>query len=68
MNISDQSIGSVFRELREQRRLTREELAGKLRTNKATITRMENCSEDFCISTLRRCANALGKKINLEIR
>lgn len=47
--------------------VTPEEIARKLNTKKSAISRVENHSEDICLSTLRKYAEALGKEIRLEI-
>jgi len=48
-------------------RLTQEEGAQKLETKKSAISRIENHAEDIRLSTLRKYARALGKKVSLEI-
>ena len=60
-------IGVLLRQAREEARLTQEDLAMKLRTHKSTISRIENHAEDVRLSTLRKFAEALGRKIYLEI-
>ncbi|MBD2181135.1 helix-turn-helix transcriptional regulator [Planktothrix sp. FACHB-1355] len=47
--------------------MTHEELARQLNLNKSTISRIENHAEDVGIYTLERYANALGKKLIIEI-
>lgn len=61
-------IGVLLRLSREQAGLTQEEIARKLRTKKSAISRIENHAEDIRLSTLRKYAEALGKRISLEIR
>ncbi len=60
-------IGVLLKQLREESGLTQEELAERLNTKKSVISRIENHSEDIRLSTLRRYANTLGKKINIEV-
>jgi ribosome-binding protein aMBF1 (putative translation factor) len=60
-------IGVLLRQAREEAGLTQEDLAMKLRTNKSAISRIENHAEDIRLSTLRKCAEALGRKIRVEI-
>ena len=60
-------IGILLRQAREKEGFTQEEIARKLNTKKSAISRIENHSEDIRLSTLRKYAEALGKKIRLEI-
>ena len=60
-------IGVMLREAREAAGLTQEELARRLRTKKAAISRIENHAEDIKISTLERVASALGKRLEVKI-
>ncbi|MBI1926895.1 helix-turn-helix transcriptional regulator [Candidatus Poribacteria bacterium] len=60
-------IGVLLRQAREEAGLTQEDLAIKLRTNKSAISRIENHAEDIRLSTLRKFAEALGRKIRVEI-
>jgi HTH-type transcriptional regulator / antitoxin HipB len=61
-------IGVVLREARRKSGLTQEELARRVRTTKSAISRIENHAEDIKLSTIEKVANALGKKIVVEIR
>jgi ribosome-binding protein aMBF1 (putative translation factor) len=60
-------IGFLLKQLREESGMTQEELAEKLKTKKSVISRIENHSEDIRLSTLRRYARTLGRKINIEV-
>jgi HTH-type transcriptional regulator/antitoxin HipB len=60
-------IGVVLRQAREKAGLTQEELARRLRTKKTAISRIENHAEDIKLSTLKRVAVALGKKLEVKI-
>jgi ribosome-binding protein aMBF1 (putative translation factor) len=60
-------IGVVLRQARESAGLTQEELATRLKTKKTAISRIENHAEDIKLSTLERVANALGKKLQVNI-
>ncbi|MEO5359556.1 MAG: helix-turn-helix transcriptional regulator [Nitrospirota bacterium] len=60
-------IGMVLRQAREDAGLTQEELAVRLHTKKAAISRIENHAEDIKLSTLERVASALGKKLEIAI-
>ncbi|HET55266.1 MAG TPA: XRE family transcriptional regulator [Ignavibacteria bacterium] len=60
-------IGVLLKQLREESGMTQEELAAKLNTKKSVISRIENHSEDIRLSTLRRYAKTLGRKIHIEV-
>jgi len=60
-------IGVVLRQARESAGLTQEELALRLKTQKAAISRIENHAEDIKLSTLDRVAKALGKRLEVNI-
>jgi transcriptional regulator with XRE-family HTH domain len=47
--------------------LTQEELARRLKTKKTSISRIENHAEDIKLSTLKRTASALGKRLQVSI-
>ncbi|MAT59093.1 MAG: helix-turn-helix transcriptional regulator [Melioribacteraceae bacterium] len=63
----DFKIGILLKQLREESGMTQEELAEKLKTKKSVISRIENHSEDIRLSTLRRYARTLGRRINIEV-
>ena len=60
-------IGVLFKVSREQAGLTQEEVARRLGTKKSAISRIENHAEDIRLSTLHKYAEALGRKISLDI-
>lgn len=60
-------IGEILREAREAAGLTQEELANRVHTKKTAISRIENHAEDIKISTLKRVAKALGKRIQITL-
>ena len=60
-------IGVLLQLSREQARLTQEEVAQKMGTKKSAISRIENHAADIRLSTLRKYAKALGKKVHFEI-
>ena len=60
-------IGALLRQAREDAGLTQEELAGKLKTKKTAVSRIENHAEDIKLSTLEKVALALGKRIRISI-
>ena len=60
-------IGEVLRQAREAAGMTQEELASRVHTKKTAISRIENHAEDIKISTLKRVAKALGKRIQINL-
>lgn len=60
-------IGVLLKQAREETGLTQEELASRLNTKKSAISRIENHAEDIKLSTLEKFANALGKRLYLEV-
>ena len=60
-------IGEVLRQARQAAGLTQEELARRVHTKKTAISRIENHAEDIKISTLKRVAKALGKRIHIHL-
>ena len=60
-------IGVVLKLAREEAGLTQEQLAKKLNTKKTAISRIENHAEDIKISTLEKFAQALGKKLTINV-
>jgi ribosome-binding protein aMBF1 (putative translation factor) len=60
-------IGAMLKMAREEAGLTQEQLAQMLRTKKSAISRIENHAEDIKLSTLEKIAQALGKKLRIEV-
>lgn len=60
-------VGVMLRQARESAGLTQEELARRLKTKKTAISRIENHAEDIKLSTLKRVAGALGKRLQVSI-
>ncbi len=60
-------IGVVLKMAREEAGLTQEQLAKKLNTKKTAISRIENHAEDIKLSTLDKFAQALGKKLTINV-
>jgi len=63
----DFKIGVKLKIAREKAGLTQEQLAQKLKTKKSAISRIENHAEDIKLSTLKRFAQALDKKLFVEV-
>jgi len=60
-------IGVMIRQAREKAGMTQEELARRLKTKKSAISRIENHAEDIKLSTLERAAQALGRRLQVNI-
>jgi len=60
-------IGVMLKQAREEAGLTQEELAARLHTKKSAVSRIENHAEDIKLSTLERFAQALGKRLRVEV-
>ena len=60
-------IGVLLQLSREQADMTQEEVAQKMGTKKSAISRIENHADNITLSTLRKYAKALGKKVHFEI-
>jgi len=60
-------IGAMLRAAREEAGMTQEQLAQKLHTKKAAVSRIENHAEDIKLSTLARFAQAFGRKLRIEV-
>ncbi len=60
-------IGAFLKQARIEAGFTQEQVAKKLLTKKSAISRIENHAEDIRLSTLVNYAQALGKKIRLEV-
>jgi ribosome-binding protein aMBF1 (putative translation factor) len=61
-------IGFVLKQARKDKGLTQEELAGKLKTKKSVISRIENYSRDIRFSTLDKYAKVVGRKIFIVLK
>ena len=60
-------VGALLRQARESAGMTQEELARRLKTKKTAISRIENHAEDIKLSTLERVAEALGKRLRVQM-
>lgn len=62
-------LGVMIQEARKKKGLTQQELADKIGTNKAYISRVENDIKDVRLSTLRKIVESgLGGELELAIR
>ena len=57
-----------LRELRETLMVTQHDLAQRLKTTQAAISRLENTDQDPKVSTLRNYAKALGGELEVSVR
>lgn len=64
---SNFKVGVLLRQARERAGMTQDQVARKLRTRKAAISKMENHAEDIAISRIQRYAKVLGKNLRVEI-
>ncbi len=60
-------IGVLLKQARQEAGLTQEQVAERLNTKKSAISRIENHAEDIRLSTLETFAEAVGKKLRLEL-
>ena len=61
-------IGVLIQEMREQQKLTQEQLASKCGTTKSYISRIENNASDIRLSTLMRIIReGLGGHLKLSV-
>jgi HTH-type transcriptional regulator/antitoxin HipB len=60
-------VGVMLREARIAAGITQEELARRIGTKKTAISRIENHAEDMKLSTLKKAAIALGKRLEIKI-
>lgn len=61
-------LGVLIQEMREQQKLTQEQLATKCGTTKSYISRIENNASDIRLSTLMRIIHkGLGGHLNLSV-
>ncbi len=61
-------LGKMIKDLRENKGMTQDELAKKLRTTKSAISRLENHTENIRLSTLEKIAEIFDKKLNINFR
>ncbi|MGH7563577.1 MAG: helix-turn-helix domain-containing protein [Gemmatimonadota bacterium] len=64
----DFKIGVLLRQAREDAGLTQEALARRMETQKSAISRIENHAGDIRLSTLERYADALNRRLSLELK
>lgn len=57
----------MLRQARERAGITQETVAKRLHTKKSAISRIENHAEDIRLSTLKKYAKAVGKRLRVEL-
>jgi HTH-type transcriptional regulator / antitoxin HipB len=60
-------LGVMLQVAREDAGMTQEQVAQKLGTKKSAISRLENNAGDLRLSTLQKYAEAVGRKLVLEL-
>ena len=60
-------IAALLRQAREDRGMVQMELAAKIGTTKSAISRMENHAGNLRLSTLRKLAAALGRRLEIKL-
>ena len=66
--LAELRVGLVIKGLRQEKGITQEELARRLRTTKSAVSRLENRSGGARLETLEKVAQALGKELVIEFR
>ncbi|MBX7047236.1 MAG: helix-turn-helix domain-containing protein [Ignavibacteria bacterium] len=61
-------IGRDIKKIRKQKKITQEQLANLIGTNKSNIARIESGNQNITIQLLSRIAQALEKKIQLRLQ
>ena len=59
---------TTFKEAREEKGLTQEELAKKAKVNRTTLSKIESGLRNATIGTLDRLATALDMKLDVRLR
>ena len=57
----------MLRQARERAGITQETVAKRLHTKKSAISRIENHAEDIRLSTLKKYAKAVGKRLRVDL-
>lgn len=63
----DFKIGEILKQARLEARLTQEEMAEKLHTQKSAISRIENHAQDIRLSTLQNFAHMMGRELKIQL-
>lgn len=60
-------VGIQIARAREALHLNQTQLAARAGMNASKISRIENSSQNLTLNTLKRIADALGRKVNIEL-
>lgn len=60
------AVSYEINKLRQQRKLTQEDLARKLNTTQSVIARIEQGKQNFTLTTLQKLADAFDKELRVE--
>lgn len=60
-------VGALLKMARNEAGLTQDEIAKKIHTKKANISRLENHAEDVKLSTITKYLEAVGKKFKIDV-
>ncbi len=60
-------LGVLLRQAREKAGLTQEEIAQQIGTPTATVSKIENHTEDVRLALIWRYAEALGKNVYIDL-
>jgi len=60
-------IGALLKMARHEAGLTQEQVANKIHTNKANISRLENHTDNARLSTIRKYFAAVGKSFKISV-
>lgn len=60
-------VGVMLQVAREQAGLTQQQVAERMGTKKSAISRLENNAGDVRLSTLQRYAEAVGRRLVIEV-
>jgi DNA-binding XRE family transcriptional regulator len=63
----DFKIGALLKMARSEAGFTQEQIAKKIHTNKANISRLENHADSVRLSTIKKYVTALGKSFKISI-
>ena len=60
-------LNEMLKQTRIEAGITQEQLAKQIHSNKTYISKIENHSQNFRLSTLYKYASALGKKLEIRL-
>lgn len=63
MSLTNEKIGSLIQQIRQERGLTQSEFAKKLRTSQSAVNRIEKGKQNLSLETLARISDVLQKQL-----